>query len=197
MRIPESPLIYVGTHSTGPAGRLARLVLLLAFVLTFFSIVDQRGSARFRNPHILTEPAVWFLTALMYVMFVILVGAVAKSLSGSRARRRWQVGAVVGSVVAIVGAAIVSGVINGSAWGFPLADGVWWFDVLVIVEQVVAFALVIALGIPGCEIGVWGILLSRARGKTASSATGLSCIVGLHLLDAWEARRHASGPDAL
>lgn len=178
---------------TGPYGRLARLILLVALALTFFSIVDQRGSARFRNPHVLTEPAVWFLTALLYITFVILVGALAKSLAGPQARRRWQVGAVIASIVAISGAALVSAIINGSAWGFPLADGVWWFDVLVIVEQVVAFALVIALGIPGCEVGIWGMLLARARGKTTSSEAGLACIVGLHLLDAWEARRHMSG----
>jgi len=174
---------------TGPFGRLARLVLLVAFALIFFSIVDQRGSARFRNPHVLTEPWVWFFTALLYVIFVILAGAIAKSVGGPRARGRWQVGTVVASVVAIAGAALVSQSVNGSAWGFPLADGVWWFDVLVIVEQVFAFVLVIALGIPGCEIGVWGMLLARARGTTASSETGLACIVGLHLLDAWEARR--------
>lgn len=178
---------------TGPYGRLARLVLLVAFALTFFSIVDQRGSARFRNPHVLSEPAVWFLTALLYVMFVVLVGALAKSIAGAQATRRWQLGAVGATAVAIAGAAVIGAATSGSAWGFPLADGVWWFDVLVIVEQVIAFALVIALGIPGCEMGVWGILLARARGGMASSETGLACIVGLHLLDAWEVRRRARG----
>lgn len=150
---------------TGPVGRLARLILLLAFVYLFFSFVDARGSARFRNPHVLTEPIVWFFTALLYVMFVILVGAVAAAVAGPRTRRKWQLGGVIAWVVVIAVAAFVGVVIRGSAWGFPLADIVWWFDVLVIVEQVVAFALVIALGTAGCEIGVWGVLLARARAK--------------------------------
>ena len=78
--------------------------------------------------------------------------------------------------------------------GIPAGRVIWWFDVLLIVEQIVAFALVIALGTPGCEVGVWGVLLARARGKTPSSETGLACIVGLHILDAWEARRSGLPP---
>lgn len=177
---------------TGPIGRLARLVLLAVSVLVIYSIVDQRGSARFRNPHVLTEPSAWFLFAVLYILFVILVGSVAGTLAGPRARRMWQVGAVAATAVATVGAALVGSVLNGSAWGFPLADGVWWFDVLVLVEQVTALGLVIALGIPGCEIGVWGMLLARARGRAGASESGLACIVGLHMLDAWEARRRGS-----
>lgn len=186
-------MAQVTIHRTGPFGRLARFALLVAFALLFFSIVDQRGSARFRNPHVLTEPAVWVFTALLYLIFVILVGALAKSIAGPRAQVKWQVGAVVASVVAVAGTAFFSALINGSAWGYPLADGVWWFDVLLVVEQVVAFVIVIALAIPGCEVGVWGILLARARGTKAASETGLACIVGLHLLDSWEARHGSPG----
>jgi hypothetical protein len=47
---------------TGPIGRLARLVLAGAFLLTLLAIVDSRGSARFRNAHILTEPSAWLFT---------------------------------------------------------------------------------------------------------------------------------------
>jgi len=38
---------------------------------------------------------------------------------------------------------------------------------------------------------VWPELLARARGRSARSEQGLACIVGLHLIDAWEARRLA------
>ena len=107
---------------TGPVGRIARFVLLLAFVYLFFSFVDARGSARFRNPHVLTEPLVWLFTALLYVTFVILVGAVATVVAGPRTRRKWQFGAVVASVVVIAVAAFAGVVIRGSAWGFPLAE---------------------------------------------------------------------------
>ena len=181
-------------HRTGPVGRLARLALAGAFALTLFSIVDSRGSARFRNPHVLSEPSVWFLDALMFVIFVILVGALASALAGARARRPWQVGVVVASMAAVALAAGVGLATHGSAWGFPLADLVWWFDVVVLVEQLIATLLAIALGTPGCEVGVWSDLLARARGHTAPSEQGLACVVGLHLVDAWEARRRTTAP---
>ena len=184
-------------HRTGPVGRLARLTLAGAFALTLLSIVDWRGSARFRNPHVLSEPSVWFLDALMFVAFVILVGALGSALAGAAARRPWQVRAVVASVAAVALAAGVGLATHGSAWGFPLADLVWWFDVLVLVEQLIATLLAIALGTPGCEVGVWSDMLARARGHTATSEQGLACVVGLHLVDAWEARRRTTARRSL
>ena len=64
----------------------------------------------------------------------------------------------------------------------------WSFDVVLLAEDVVALVLAIALGTPGCEIGVWPELIARVRGERSSRSTGLVCIVGLHLVDAWEAR---------
>jgi hypothetical protein len=56
----------------------------------------------------------------------------------------------------------------------------------------VALVLAIALGTPGCEIGVWPELIARVRGGRASASAGLACIVGVHLVDAWEARHRTS-----
>jgi hypothetical protein len=84
-------------------------------------------------------------------------------------------------------------------WGFPLADLVWAFDVLMLSETIVALLLAVALGTPGCEIGVWPELIARTRGGRAAPAAGLACIVGLHFVDASEARRRAGarpGADA-
>src|SRR5713226_4950628 len=89
------------TNRTGPIGRLARLGLAGAFALTFLSIVDWRGSARFRNPHILSEPSAWLLHVLMFVVFLVLVGALAAALAGPGAKRRWQVRAVVAVIVVV------------------------------------------------------------------------------------------------
>src|SRR5256885_16284448 len=72
------------TFRTGPVGRLVRLGFAAAAALTMASIVDSRGSARFRNPHILSEPSAWFLHLLMLVIFVLIVGAVAAALLGNR-----------------------------------------------------------------------------------------------------------------
>jgi len=177
----------VSVLRTGPVGRLARVVLAVAYAAVLLSIVDTRGSARFRNPHILSEPTAWFLHLLMFISLLVLVGA----LVGPAARRRFQVGTLAAGVAAVVVAALIGVFTRGAAWGFPLADLVWWFDVLMLSEGLVATLLAIVLGTPGCEIGVWSELLARARGRDFETHVGLSCIVGLHWLDAWEARRRA------
>jgi hypothetical protein len=179
-------------HRTGPIGRIARAVLAGALILTFMSIVDWRGSSRFRNAHVLTEGSVWFLDLLMLAVFLILVGALAAAVSGPRARTKWQILAFLGILTVVVVAATLTRLAQGSFWGFPLADLVWWFDVLMIVEEFIALVLAIGLRTPGCEIGVWPELLARARGRTTGSESGLACIVGLHLIDAWEARRRTA-----
>jgi hypothetical protein len=174
---------------TGPIGRIARLGWAAVFALTLASIVGSSGSARFRNPHILTEASAWFLHLTMLLIFVLTVGAVAAGLLGDRIARRVQAGSIL-AVAAAVGVAGAFGYAwSGSAWGFPLADLVWYFDVFVLAVNCSAFILAIVLGTPGCEIGVWRELIARARSETAGPTQGLACIVGIHLIDQWEARR--------
>ena len=174
---------------TGLVGRLARLGWAALAALTLISIVDRHGSARFRNPHILTEPSAWFLHGLMLVVFLLIVGAVSAALLGERVARR----ARVASPVAIVGVVVVAGALGyfrfGSVWGFPLADLVWYFDVFVLAAEFTAFTLAVILGTPGCEIDVWPQLISRARGASNQRSRVLACVVGLHLIDRWEAQR--------
>jgi len=55
---------------TGPVGRLARLSLAAVYAASLLSIVDRRGSAHFRNPHILTEPLAWLLHLVMLTPFL-------------------------------------------------------------------------------------------------------------------------------
>jgi hypothetical protein len=112
-----------GHDRTGPLGRLARLALLIVFAGSLYSIVDRQGSARFRNPHILTEPSAWFLHLMMLMVFLVLVVRCAD------------------------------------------ADGGACLD----------------------RPGVGELLCSPGQ-----SADGSPCIIGLHVLDAWERRRTGS-----
>lgn len=181
-RDPDAP-------RTGPIGRLARVAWATAAALTLTSIVDRTGSARFRNPHILTEPSAWFLHGLMLLAFVLTVGAVAAALLGHRVARRVQVA----SVVAIAGTVLVAGAVgaatSGAVWGFPLADLVWYFDVVVLAAQFAAFVLAVVVGTPGCELNVFPELIARVRRETTARTEGLACIIGLDQIDRWEARR--------
>jgi hypothetical protein len=168
-------------------------VLAGLFAYPLLSFLGPGWSARFRNPHILSEPSAWLVHVLMLVIFVILVGALASALLGPESRTRWQIGAVVFAAAVVVVTGGIGRLIHGSFWGYPLADAVWWFDVLMLTEQIAAALLAVALGTPGCEIGVWPSLLARFRGGRPIPETGLACIVGLHLIDGWEARRAVTG----
>src|SRR5262249_4099353 len=108
------------------------------------------------------------------------------SLGGRGVGRRWQIGAVVVSVAVVASAAVIGVATKAAVWGFPLADLVWAFDVLNLIQLTAAEVLAVALGTPGCEIGAWSELLARAGRGTARSEDVLACIVGLHLVDAWE-----------
>ena len=185
------------TGRTGPLGRLARLVWAGIFGVTLLSIVGPDGSARFRNSHILGEASAWFLHLAMLAVFVILVGAVASALAGPQARGRWQLGSILAVIAGVASAGAIGDVLHGSAWGFPLADLVWWFDVLLLCQQVVATLLAIALGTPGCEIGVWQELIACARGNPAGVGAAVPCVIGLSLIDEWEARRASGASPAI
>ena len=133
----------------------------------------------------------------MLALFVHLVGRLASAIAGEAAARRWQLGALVGLVAAMAVAALIGRAFFAAVWGFPLADLVWAFDVLMLSQTIVALLLAVALGTPGCEVGVWPELIARRRGERVASSAGPACIVGLQLLDAWEARRRAGSRPAV
>jgi hypothetical protein len=180
-----------GQHRTGPLGRLARVGLFMVFAGSLYSIVDGQGSARFRNPHILSEPSAWLLHLTMLVLFVVLVGTLAATLV--RTQRVFGVqAAALGALLCGCALAGIGGQLAfGSFWGFPLADLVWWFDVLMLALGLTSAALATVLGTPGCEIGVIRELAARFHRAQAPSADGSPCVVGLHALDGWERRRAA------
>lgn len=177
------------TQRTGPIGRLARLAWAAAAALTLASIIDRHGSARFRNPHILTEPSAWLLHGLMLVAFLLAVGAIATVFFGGQVARRVQAASIAAIAITVLLSGAVGVATRGAFWGFPLADLVWYFDVGVLVEQFLAFILAAITGTPGCEIGVWPELISRIRNQKSEPTMGLACIVGLNLIDRWEAQR--------
>jgi MFS family permease len=186
----------VDTQPTGPIGRVLRLVVAALAGASLLSIVDQRGLVGFRDPSVATELMVWFLTAVMLAVFATLVGALATA-AGRRSPWHWRLAALALFAAAAVGAALIGQIAFGRIWGFPLADLVWGFDVVMLVQTIVASLIAIVIGMPGCEVGVWPALLARARGGTSVPVAGPACIVGLDLIDHWEARRRQRTPDRI
>jgi hypothetical protein len=173
---------------------------LAIFGGSLYSIVDGSGSARFRNPHILTEPSAWLLHGTMLIVFVILVGTIASVLGLRWQAWRAQMAGLAALVASGVIAAIVGEVAYGSVWGFPLADLVWCLDAGMLAVGFGSTALAILLGTPGCEIGVLREVATRF-GRTpaptpSEDAEAWPCILGLHALDDWERRRRCRPDDS-
>jgi uncharacterized membrane protein len=175
---------------TGPIGRFARLVLAVLLGLSLYSIADQGGPASFDDPSNLTEPITWLLNGAMLALYVVLVGQLAAATAGAGTARRWQFAALIALAVAVAAAALTAAIASGAVWASPLTDFVWGFDAVMLVQTIVALLLAIALGTPGCEVGVWPELIGRLRGDAAVSTRPI-CILGLHQLDEWESRRAA------
>jgi hypothetical protein len=173
---------------TGPIGRLARLLIAVIAALSLYSIADQGGPASFRDPSNLSEPITWVLHIAMFTVFVLLIGQLAAATLGPADIRRWQMRALIGLGVALVIAAGTAWVASGAVWASPLSDLVWGIDAVMLVETIVALLVAVALGTPGCEVGVWPELIGRLRGGNAPITRPI-CILGLHFIDDWDARR--------
>jgi hypothetical protein len=174
---------------TGPVGRAVRLLLAFGFAYGFATVVDQGGPASVREPETLTSDVPFVvLTIAMVAVYAVLVAELAKIIAGEAVAKiaRSVALVVLGAAAAI--AAIVGELRSGAVWGSPLSDLVWTLDVAMLGQTIVALLLAVALGTRGCEIGVWGDIAARLRGEPASPPI---CIIGLHHLDAWEARRRA------
>ena len=173
---------------TGLAGRSVRALAAVglgALVYLRLAAFAAHGPAGYRDPSIVLDPSLWFLTAIMVAGFVDFAGRFAPGLFGVGSARGRTV-AVFGLASVVVMAAAVGLLLHGTPWGFPLADVWWWFNTVMLAQVAVAFALAAWVGTPGCEQGVWRELIGRPRGEETSV---YACIVGLHLLDEWEWRR--------
>jgi hypothetical protein len=188
--VPMGRMEQAQIPRTGPIGRLARVMLAVIAAVSLYSIADQGGPASFRDPSNLTEPITWVLHAAMFAVFVVLTGQLAAAIAGPAAVRPWQVRALIGLAVVLVAAAGTAWTTSGALWASPLSDVVWGVDAVMLVETIVGLVLAIVLGTPGCEIGVWPELIARVRDGDTPSTRPI-CLLGLHFIDDWEARRHA------
>jgi hypothetical protein len=187
------------TERTGPVGRAVRLLLAVGFGYAFATLIDQGGPASVREPDTLTTDAPFVvLTIAMVAVYAVLVTELAKIVAGEAVAKTARSLALIVLGAAVAVAAVVGEVRAGAIWGSPLSDVVWTLDAAMLFQTIVALLIAVPLGTPGCEIGVWADIAARLRGRPASTPI---CIIGLHHLDEWEARRRtrsaAGGDDAL
>jgi hypothetical protein len=173
---------------TGPVGRAVRLLLAAGFAYGFATLVDQGGPASIRDPETLADAPFVVVTIAMVALYVVLVTELAKLVAGEAVAKTARSVALIVLGAAVAVAAVVGEVRSGAVWGSPLSDVVWTLDVAMLFQTTVALLIAVVLGTPGCEIGVWADLAARRRGRPATPPI---CIIGLHHLDRWEARRRA------
>jgi hypothetical protein len=174
---------------TGPVGRAVRLLIAVGFAYGLATLVDQGGPASVRDPGTLTTDAPFVvLTIAMVAVYAVLVTELAKIVAGKAVATTARHVAVSVLAAAAAVAAVVGEVRAGAVWGSPLSDLVWTLDAAMLLETIIALLIAVVLGTRGCEIGVWGDIAARLRGGPASPPL---CIIGLHHLDEWEARRRA------
>jgi hypothetical protein len=173
---------------TGPVGRAVRLLLAAVFAYGLATLVDQGGPASVRDPENLTDAPFVVVTIGMVAVYAVFVREVAKLVRGEAfATSAWKI-ALALLAAAAASTAVAGELRSGEVWGSPLSDLVWALDVAMLVETIAALPLAVALGTPGCEIGVWAEIAARLRGRPASPPL---CIIGLHHLDQWELRRRS------
>ena len=192
-RLPSMTAGPVTAPRTGPIGRAVRLLLAAGFAYGLATLVDQGGPASVRDPETLTDAPFVILTVAMVALYAVLVSELAKLVVGEAFAKTARKAALGVLGAAVVAAALVGAVRSEDVWGSPLSDLVWGLDVTMLTQTIVALLIAVVLGTPGCEIGVWGEIAARFRGRPASPPL---CIIGLHHLDNWELRRRSAREEA-
>ena len=175
-----SPLAKTTPARTGPIGRVVRLLLAALLAVFALDLIDA-GVTDYDRTEVLRFPGFWLLT-------VATIDTIIRFLPLPR-RLRWL--AAVGLAAVAMTAAAISVAATGSAWGPPLTRLVWSVHVaLLVMASISSLIPAVALATPSCELTVWRDLRARARGTHPRAVQ--PCVAGLHLLDAWEARRRGS-----
>lgn len=164
---------------TGPVGRAGRLLIAAALGWLAAQWIEA-GPGWFSQPRTAGNPWVWAVTVLAVYTVVVQIAEVGFG-------HRWRLRVAAGLAVLGTAAGVVAMIASGGLWATPFTDLVYWFDLTYLVTTTLAFLVSVVLGTPGCEVGAIAQLYRRIRGE--SNPEAMWCVVGLHRLDAWEARQ--------
>lgn len=176
--------VQVTTHRRrlGPVSIACRLVLT---GVTAWSAVNwtSAGIGWFSRSSTITDPGIWLLIGLG-----IYYGLYQTAASGFG--QRWGVRIVVAFAVVLAGAGVIALVTEGELWAAPLTWLPYGLVLWLFVSTTIAGPISLGLGTPGCEFGALGELIRRLRGvPEPEHADAMWCVLGIHRIDAWEARR--------
>lgn len=161
-------------ESTGPIGRLVRLVMAAGLFLAL--AYPLASLPRLFDPALGSEAMTWLLTiiALLAIPYVLDVGLA------------WGYGQRAQVMAAGVGLALLASnlFLYGDLWGPILAIYALLLQVWVLGTLAVGYLLAAILGTPGCELRSYAHLASLVSDRAREP---MFCAAGLDKLDAWEA----------
>lgn len=157
---------------TGPVGRLARLLLAVTLGWVVYDLWVDRTFI-FDE----ADPGLLILTGFAVYAVYHTAGLVGLAWPAS-----------VATTVTLVGSAVIAVASEGTVWASPLSQVVWGLDFGVVLVIAAALLVAVVVGTPGCEVGVFRDVVRRVRREPGATDVPF-CLVGLHWLDAWEARQ--------
>ncbi|MGH3646446.1 MAG: hypothetical protein ACRDTM_04625 [Micromonosporaceae bacterium] len=157
---------------TGPLGRIARLVLAGLLIFTGYDLWVDRA----------------FIFAELDPGLLVLTGFAVYGAYHTGAVLRRGKETLIGLAVLAAAAAGLAIVMEGSLWAPPLSWLAWGLDIGLVALVSALLLTATVVGTPGCEVGVLAELIGKLR-RQAYRGEAVFCLVGLHKLDAWEARR--------
>lgn len=167
---------------TGPVSRASRV--LMAGATGWFAVEwATYGISGFSQTKTLTNPWFWFIigTGIYYGLY---------QTAASGFGRRWGIRAVVAFALVVIGAGAAAVAAEGELWAAPLTWLLFGLVVVFLTLTAIGALVSLALGTPGCEFGALGELIRRLRGvPEPDGARAMWCVLGMHRIDAWEARR--------
>ncbi|MGH3649055.1 MAG: hypothetical protein ACRDTM_17990 [Micromonosporaceae bacterium] len=154
---------------TGPLGRVVRLLMVAAGVWFTYHVWVRRG----------------FIFTHFDLPLTAVVVFSTHQIAGLFGKAKLADTALAVAAASTAGLAIAW---TGSLWAPPLSWLVWGMGNLLLAVITVTLLVSVFIGTPGCELGVLAEVTPRLR-RQVRRAEVMFCLVGLHKLDAWEARR--------
>ncbi len=176
----DERLDAVKPAKTGPFGILARLSWLAITLFGLYQIIFDWPS-RIADTEIFADTGIFFVTGFTVLLFSEVVNITF--------RRSWGYRPLQVLIALAVVALVVDLIAYGEVWEAPLGWLVWAADLFVFAFLAVSFVVGIALRHRGCELGALSALAARIRGQPAHDTS--PCMMGIHQIDEWEARRRA------
>lgn len=157
---------------TGPVGRAVRVLLVAAGIWFTYHVWVRRG----------------FIFIHFDLPLTAIVVFSTHQIAGLFGRAKLALAALAALAVVAATAAGLAVAWEGSLWAPPLSWLVWGMGNGLLAVITIAMAVSVFVGTPGCELGVLAEVTPQLRRQTRR-VEAMFCLVGLHRLDAWEARQ--------